>query len=216
MNERIARESRLELVVNGKITKTFNYTPGLEEELVLGYLISSATITEPNQINAMELTNSTCTLSLANTKAEVDLRNEHESMIVHFTDLQFMRKMLFENQHHHKSTRGFHGAIIYQPNTGKHFHCEDIGRHNTVDKVIGLVFRNDYSLLDCIIMTTGRLTCSIVSKCVNAGVPVLVSMTVATDKGIAIAKNSNLTLIGSLTDTECWLYHEGDVKINLN
>ena len=52
-----------------------------------------------------------------------------------------------------------------------------------------------------------------VRKGCNAGIAGMVSITVATDKGIEAAKEANMTLIGSLSKDGFWLYNEGAVHI---
>ena len=48
---------------------------------------------------------------------------------------------------------------------------EDIGRHNTVDKIAGHMFLHNISGADKIFYTTGRLTSEMVIKTVLMGIP---------------------------------------------
>jgi FdhD protein len=91
--------------------------------------------------------------------------------------------------------------------------CEDIGRHNAVDKVIGYGKQEGYDLSQSMILLSGRLVSNIVSKCVNSQIPMITSMTVATDKGIEMAREANITIVGSLSEDGFWLYNEGAVEI---
>jgi len=97
--------------------------------------------------------------------------------------------------------------------SGRWFSCEDIGRHNAVDKVIGYCFQQGYSFSDSVLLLTGRLTSNIVQKGIHAGIPIIASMTVTTSEGIQKARENNRTLVGCLSDDGCWLYHEGAVKV---
>ncbi len=76
--------------------------------------------------------------------------------------------------------------------------AEDIGRHNAVDKVIGYCLLEDIGFKGKIMLTSGRLTSEIVSKCSRWGIPMIVSKTAGTDLSIAIAERKGLTAIGFL------------------
>jgi FdhD protein len=75
-------------------------------------------------------------------------------------------------------------------------YIEDIGRHNAVDKIAGHMFLNNISGHDKIFYTTGRLTSEMVIKTVLMGIPILVSRSGFTQKGVELAQQAGLTLIG--------------------
>ena len=71
----------------------------------------------------------------------------------------------------------------------------DVGRHNTVDKVVGFATLNDIDLSACVLGCTGRQPKGMVSKAINAGIPIIISKAATTDKGIVLAREAGLTLI---------------------
>ena len=73
--------------------------------------------------------------------------------------------------------------------------CEDIGRHNAVDKAVGCALRDGVDLRKCIIFSSGRLPTDMVAKAIRAGIPILASKTVCTDRGAELARQYGLTLI---------------------
>ncbi len=73
--------------------------------------------------------------------------------------------------------------------------CEDIGRHNSVDKVVGHAILNKLPLSECVIGCTGRQPSGMVQKAANAGIPIIVSRAASTDQGIATAEKTGITLI---------------------
>ncbi len=73
--------------------------------------------------------------------------------------------------------------------------CEDIGRHNAVDKAVGYAILNDIPLSECMIFTSGRVPVDMVEKIIAAGIPVLVSKSSATEQSVKLAEEYGLTLI---------------------
>jgi FdhD protein len=73
--------------------------------------------------------------------------------------------------------------------------ASDVGRHNTVDKVIGYGVLNGIDLSSCVVGCTGRQPRDMVIKYAHAGIPIVISRAASTDKGIAAAENLGITLI---------------------
>jgi len=94
----------------------------------------------------------------------------------------------------HSATRCVHKAY-FAGSEGESFTADDIGRHNTIDKVIGSIVLNGFSS-DGILISTGRLTSEMILKCSRAGIPVVVSRTAPSKLGIDLAEKSNMTLAG--------------------
>ncbi|MCK9579277.1 MAG: formate dehydrogenase accessory sulfurtransferase FdhD [Methanoregula sp.] len=72
----------------------------------------------------------------------------------------------------------------------------DVGRHNTVDKLVGHAVLNGIDLSRCVIGCTGRQPAGMVRKSAHAGIPVIISRAATTDKGIAAADAADITLVG--------------------
>jgi FdhD protein len=95
-----------------------------------------------------------------------------------------------------KETGGVHAAAVYQGDGTCVAFAEDVGRHNAVDKVIGIAVMDRIVLTGCLIVLTGRLTADIVMKVARAKVPIVASLAAALDSGIALARDVDLTLVG--------------------
>lgn len=73
---------------------------------------------------------------------------------------------------------------------------EDIGRSNSVDKVIGWALTREIDFSSTALLTTGRVSAEMALKCLRAGIPALISQTTLTTKALAIVRRSGLTLVG--------------------
>jgi FdhD protein len=94
-----------------------------------------------------------------------------------------------------KQTGGVHCSVLFLDGQLV-VRSSDIGRHNTVDKVVGFALLNGIDLSRCVIGCTGRQPAGMIGKVANAGVPIVATKAATTDAGMALAERSNVTLIG--------------------
>jgi len=88
----------------------------------------------------------------------------------------------------HSSAVGDGGAI--------RLHAEDLGRHNTLDRIAGeaLLKRID---LSCMMLTTsGRVPTEMVAKAAALGVSLIASRTTPTDRAAAMCRAAGVALVG--------------------
>lgn len=95
-----------------------------------------------------------------------------------------------------RMTGGLHAAAIFTKNGSLKAFAEDVGRHNAVDKVIGIASRKNVKLSECLLVCSGRLSGDIVLKAVRVGIPVIVSIASALSSGVDVAEAVGATLIG--------------------
>ena len=95
-----------------------------------------------------------------------------------------------------RKTGGVHAAAIYKSDGNLVAFAEDVGRHNAVDKAIGIAALKKTDFDECFLALSGRLTGDIVLKAVRTGLPLISSLAAAVDSGISVAKEANLTLVG--------------------
>jgi len=74
--------------------------------------------------------------------------------------------------------------------------AEDVGRHNTLDKLMGECLLRGLSPAGHILLSTGRISSEMLLKAARMGVPVVVSRTSPTDLSVALAQDLGITLIG--------------------
>lgn len=94
----------------------------------------------------------------------------------------------------HSTTFATHSCLLAR-NGQILFSCEDIGRHNALDKVIGYALRNQIDLRECIVYSSGRIPTDMAMKAIYAQIPILASKASPTVEAIELAKEYHLTLI---------------------
>ncbi|TAJ44531.1 formate dehydrogenase accessory sulfurtransferase FdhD [Methanofollis fontis] len=93
-----------------------------------------------------------------------------------------------------RRTGGLHCSVLFCDGELCAKAC-DVGRHNTVDKVIGHAVLSGLDRSRCVIGCTGRQPSGMVSKAARAGIPIIISRAASTDGGIRTASGSGITLI---------------------
>ena len=88
-----------------------------------------------------------------------------------------------------------HGCVLCEGDRPL-IYMEDVGRHNAIDKIAGYMHLKGVSPAGKMFYTTGRLTSEMVIKCVQMGVPILISRSGFTAWGVELARTVGLTLVG--------------------
>jgi FdhD protein len=86
------------------------------------------------------------------------------------------------------------------------YFVEDVGRHNAVDAIAGLMWLDRVEGGDKIFYTTGRLTSEMVIKAAQMEIPFLVSRSGLTQMGYEIAQKVGMTMIGRATGKHYLLF----------
>jgi FdhD protein len=93
-----------------------------------------------------------------------------------------------------EKTGGAHCSVLYSE--GRVIvKSTDIGRHNTVDKVIGHAVLSGIDLSRCVLGCTGRQPLGMVTKAANAGIPIVASKAATTTRGVEQADRAGITLV---------------------
>ncbi len=95
----------------------------------------------------------------------------------------------------YKEHGGIHSAAV---GDGKSvlMHAEDIGRHNTLDRIAGEALLKNIDLSGNILVTSGRISSEMVAKAAVLGIGVIASRTSPTDLAVKMAQELGITIIG--------------------
>lgn len=137
---------------------------------------------------------SCCTENETFINPKADILPIEKKSIVDENVVLLLAKQLKKDTQMHRVTSGTHSCILAYKGECV-FSCEDIGRHNALDKVIGFIYINEYELSSCVVFTTGRVPVDMVKKAIRGKIPVLVSKSVPTIEAINMAEEYGLRLI---------------------
>jgi len=109
----------------------------------------------------------------------------------------------------YKSAGAVHGCALAAVNNDRaeilHF-VEDVGRHNAVDAIAGLMWLEDIDGSDKVFYTTGRLTSEMVIKAAQMRIPFLVSRSGLTQMGHDVAQRTGITMLGRAVNKHYLLF----------
>jgi len=93
-------------------------------------------------------------------------------------------------------TGGSHCAVLFNMDGEEVISAEDLGRHNSVDKVIGggLIACVDFK--HCWLAVSGRLPSDMVYKAILADIPLIASVSAVTSDGIDTGEAAGMTVVG--------------------
>lgn len=214
----VPKETVIILYVNGEALVRLMCTPTRIEELALGFLFNEGLIerlddvaeigwcgdghnpdiwlTRSIEIPDLRAITSGCSggttfedLSDVEHVIESRLRIPAEQLTTLMEDLSDQAKL-------YRRAGGVHTAALASLEEEIVCMAEDVGRHNTLDKITGACLRKGQPTEDHILLTSGRISAEMVSKAAHMKVPIVVSRTSPTSLSIQLARNWGITLIG--------------------
>ena len=219
----VAREFMATVFLNGKELATLVCSPRELDFLTYGFLVSEGVIGDMEEIRDIVIDETRGVINIE-TGAEVTARARNFSprlitsgcggnaTFYHTDDAALPRvesqltvapKQLFQlvkdfqrRSETYLATHGVHSAALCDSEDFLAF-CEDIGRHNAIDKLFGKCLAQGISTADRLVLTSGRVSLEILHKVVRRGIPVLVSVASPISLGIKLAEALGVTLVGS-------------------
>jgi FdhD protein len=225
MADTVVREFSLTIVLNGTSLVTILCSPVELEALVVGFLIAQGFIEHIREINKIWMDKQSSSIHVetirpidvafkpliassgARNLTAADVWKKKSSGQITVTPLQIYALMeeFVHTSRVFEKTGGVHSAALCDTSSILMFH-EDIGRHNTIDKIFGQCLLQGISPDQSMIITSGRVSSEIVYKVAKGEVSVLVSKSAPTDRGVALADGLGITLIGFVRDNRMNVY----------
>lgn len=212
-------ESPVSLTVNGEVWLTFMCTPVHLEAMSVGFLYNEGIIESMEEVEDVRVCEhgdnvdvwlnrsvdqpqswrrtSGCTggVTAVDALARVDVSFDGDRPQVSPEAIGHMVEMLIQSQKLYRATGGVHTSVF---GDGEQiaFVAEDIGRHNTLDKIAGLCLMNNVWPETRILLTTGRISSEMLQKAARLKAPILISRTSPSSLSIEMAERYGITLIG--------------------
>ena len=95
-----------------------------------------------------------------------------------------------------EKTGGVHASGLFSPDGVMLSLKEDIGRHNTVDKVVGAAIMKNENPSEYILVLSGRMGWELVAKAARVGIEIVVSVGAISSAAADLGRACGMTLIG--------------------
>lgn len=105
-----------------------------------------------------------------------------------------------------KKTGGLHDSGLFKADGTMIAFSEDVGRHNTVDKIIGKGLLSQTNFTQCFMIITGRIPGDMIYKTAKANIPIIASISAVLNSGITSAQKANITLAGFTRENRINIY----------
>ena len=221
-------EEPLEIRIGDKTLATTMRTPGHDDELAAGFLVSEAIVRDRSAIenisrdgdnrvmvdligvaklklnSAQRFGTISSSCGLCGKTSIDEIRQnfpaiESGNVRIDIDPLLSLPQKLRKAQSDFSRTGGIHAAGIFDLSGEVKIVREDIGRHNAVDKAIGRAFLDELLPLNRhLLLVSGRSSFEIVQKALSAGIPIVAAVSAPSTLAADFARESNQTLIGFL------------------
>ena len=128
------------------------------------------------------------------------------SITVEMSALQALFEAMEEGQHIYRRTGAAHAVALGTAQGELLCLAEDVGRHNAMDKALGMALDRGRELGRCVCVVSGRISLEMALKAAKAGVPVVCSVSAATSLGRQICAQAGVTLIGFVRQGRATVY----------
>lgn len=218
-------EAPVSLTVNGEVWTKFMCTPIHLEAMMVGFLFNEGMLdhwTEVSDVRVCQhgdnvdvwLTHdvekpeswtrtSGCsggvtavdTIERPRSVTAIDANTDPSEFTMAPAQIHRMVEMLFDSQELYRETGGVHTSALTDGDQVL-ISAEDIGRHNSLDKIAGLSLMRNINPTRRALITTGRISSEMLQKAVRMGAQFVISRTSPSSLSIALAEEWDITLIG--------------------
>ena len=203
--DRVVQEYEFTLVFNGTVVERGTCLPTRLEEMARGFLLSEGYVARPEHIRSVLVLTGEGRIE-AEGKALATPPPLGRLSGARWTPDQVMdiAARFLRTSELFQMTGSVHSALLEVD--GKEYYAEDLGRHNAIDKVVGMAMAGGLRMEHSVLYTSGRLPVAMARKAVRAGIPVVVSRSAPTDLTLELARETGLTVIGFAREGRMNLY----------
>jgi len=214
---KVIGEASVTLTVNGEIWLALMCTPVDLEELAVGFLVNEGLVQSREEIASVRVcptgdnvdvwlnhaierpTTWRRTSGCTGGMTSADLQSLFAAPPLHTPlspdQLLHFMGMLYESQSLYKEMGGVHTSVLCDGRSVV-LQAEDVGRHNTLDKLAGRMLLGGFHVTPLMVLTTGRISSEMLQKAARMGASLVASRTSPTSLSVRLADLWNMTLIG--------------------
>lgn len=231
-------ETPASLSVNGEAWVSIMCTPVLLEAMAVGFLYNEGVIDSMDEVVDIRLCENgdnmdiwlnhpvkkpagwTRTSGCSGGVTAVDSIQKPRSVTskngfaLPFSGINRLVEMLFDAQALYRETGGVHTSALSDGECIL-LSADDIGRHNTLDKIAGQCLMQNIWPGHRILLTTGRISSEMLQKALRLGAVMLISRTSPSSLSIELAEKWGITLIGYARKNRFNLYTHPERILNL-
>ncbi len=226
----IMRETPWPLFVNGQEWLTLIATPTQLELLAVGFLLNEGVIGSLDEVLSVRICEDpeaiidvrlegerllpqkrTLTSGCGGGVTFADLAAEREPLpatqrwrpaVIY----EAMSNMLAAVANEYRAVGGFHSSALANADGTLAFVANDVGRHNTIDKLAGAIHLHNLDPRDRFLLSTGRISSEMITKAAGMGLPLVVSRNSPTATTVRLARAWNITVVGYCRGRRMHLY----------
>lgn len=232
----LIEESPLTIDIHGADKFTIMRTPGNDEELVAGFLLTEGIIDGLADVTVMKpcpddanrfrvklakpvrqsfrrnlAVNSACGFCGRDDLQKLwsEMPRVKSDFFIEPTALARVPELMRGAQPLFALTGGSHAAALINTMGELRIVREDLGRHNALDKAIGAALLRGMAVGELGAFLSGRASLEMVSKCARSGIGFIASISAPSSLAVEAARALNITLCGFVRGREATIYHAG-------
>lgn len=206
-SQEIAIEVETPVYVNGQEVGKLISSPHELESLAAGYCLAEGKIRDGETIGTVRIQNGMAYIQTVPVAKQQG--NSPSFRPVTAEQICTYGTLLDSMSTAHHQSHGVHEGALVVGNTVLAY-AEDIGRHNVLDRLRGLVVLHGIDISQAVLVFSGRVPQSVMTKVHGLGVQVLASRALPTSLGIELAKQFGITLICGLRPDTFRLFAHGE------
>lgn len=228
----VASEGSYDLYINDTLLDTIVVSPTDLKAHALGYVVTEG-IVEPEEVKGVERHGNKIIIRTSKKKS-VLFKEGHRNVLygrrewgkislvsstLRVTPALIIQcaQQIPEQSESWRKTGGIHCSLLFNQQGEVITVAEDIGRWNTVDKVVGYALLHHILLTQTILGCSGRQPEGMVLKAARAKIPIVVSKAAVIDRGIKAAERLGVTLIGFARENRFTIYaHPERVQVAIS
>jgi FdhD protein len=134
----------------------------------------------------------------------------NDGVTLDLREIDELRSQMHDSQPLFRATGGCHAAALFDSAREVLAVCEDVGRHNAVDKAVGTLLESGQLSAAAILFVSGRVSYEIVYKAYRAGVPILLAVSAASSLAVETAERLGIAIAGFCRGDRATVYcHAG-------